>query len=146
MCCTTQLTKNLYDTSFTLLSYSKDATDPTPNLVVVDTTKLTPNTIRQHPTQDISVVKLCDFANNNTSVVVLAPGFTNRSTSKIGFLSVSMEAVKKYDDVMIGNDVILLGYPTSLALKAMAQIDPVRPLLRKGIVAGENPLNPLDHP
>jgi hypothetical protein len=44
-----------------------------------------------------------------------------------------------FDQVLSGNDVMLFGYPSSLALQALQQLDPTRPLLRKGIIAGVNP-------
>jgi S1-C subfamily serine protease len=34
---------------------------------------------------------------------------------------------------------MVFGYPTSLGLQQSPQLDPLRPLLRKGIVAGTNP-------
>lgn len=34
---------------------------------------------------------------------------------------------------------MVFGYPTSLGLQQFPQLDPMRPLLRKGIVAGTNP-------
>jgi hypothetical protein len=46
--------------------------------------------------------------------------------------------VKTFDQVLIGNDVIMYGYPTSLGLANILQLNPDRPLLRKGIVAGKN--------
>jgi len=46
--------------------------------------------------------------------------------------------VKTFDHVLIGNDVLLFGYPVSLALVPNPKIDFSRPLLRRGIVAGED--------
>lgn len=45
---------------------------------------------------------------------------------------------KSFEQVLIGNDVILFGYPVSLGLKNIPQLDLDKPLLRKGIVAGKN--------
>jgi len=60
--------------------------------------------------------------------------------AKTGILGVdATEAVKRFDQVLVGNDVMLFGYPHSLALQQLRQLDPDRPLLRKGIVAGKNP-------
>ena len=50
-----------------------------------------------------------------------------------------MEAVKKYDDVLVANELFLFGYPTSLGIQGSPQLDSQRPLLRRGIVAGLNP-------
>lgn len=45
---------------------------------------------------------------------------------------------KKYAEVLIGNEVFIFGYPTSIGIKNVPQIDYTRPLLRKGIIAGKN--------
>jgi hypothetical protein len=47
--------------------------------------------------------------------------------------------MKTFDQVLVGNDVLVMGYPTSLQLGNLPELDPRRPLLRKGIVAGVNP-------
>ncbi len=52
--------------------------------------------------------------------------------------SVPDNVIKMYKDVLISNDVYLLGYPTSLGLIKNPSLDLTRPLLRKGIVAGLN--------
>ena len=74
-----------------------------------------------------------------TQQIVFLPGVTAKEASTTGFLSVSLEAVKTFDQVLVGNEVMMFGYPTSLALVQNPKIDFQRPLLRKGIVAGENP-------
>ena len=47
-------------------------------------------------------------------------------------------SAKKFNQVLVGNDVLLFGYPVSLALERNPKIDFSRPLLRRGIVAGED--------
>ncbi|MFC1730082.1 trypsin-like peptidase domain-containing protein [candidate division KSB1 bacterium] len=42
-----------------------------------------------------------------------------------------------YDDVRIGDEIFIFGYPTSLGIIQSPQFDYERPLLRKGIVAGK---------
>jgi hypothetical protein len=56
----------------------------------------------------------------------------------LGTVGVSREGAKTLDQVIVGNDVMMFGYPTSLGLQQIPEIDPFRPLLRKGIVAGKN--------
>jgi len=46
-----------------------------------------------------------------------------------------------YDEVPIGEDVLMLGYPSSLGLKELPNYDFSRPLLRSGIVAGKSNRN-----
>jgi hypothetical protein len=50
-----------------------------------------------------------------------------------------MAAVRKFDDVLVGNDAILYGYPVSLGLPDTQQFDPLRPLLRRAFIAGKDP-------
>lgn len=124
--------------TFELLSYSKNISDLTPDSFTVDTMALQRENIKQHPSQDVAVVKLFSKDPNSTNMVTALPGITIHTVARDGILGVGLENVGKFDDVLIGNDVMLLGYPTSLGLQNMPQIDLHRPLLRKGIVAGLN--------
>jgi hypothetical protein len=54
-------------------------------------------------------------------------------------VGVPLEAVQTFDHVLVGNEAVIFGYPTSLHLENMPELDVRRPLLRKGIVAGINP-------
>jgi len=124
-----------------LLSHSKDPKDPTKTILSVDLTiaQMSGN-LKPHPTEDVVVVKL--FLNGmnpaNPSIFPLS-GVTIRSVAKGGLLSASADTVGRFDDVLAGNEVILFGYPNSIGLQQIRQLDPTRPLLRKGIVAGTNP-------
>ena len=71
--------------------------------------------------------------------VSLVPGVTVKEQAKGGVLSVALDNVKPFDQVLTGNDVIVFGYPISLGLQQLPKLDVHRPLLRKGIVAGTNP-------
>lgn len=51
-------------------------------------------------------------------------------------ISLDKEATRGIDEIRIGNDVFLMGYPTSLGMKRNEDFDSSRPLLRKGIIAG----------
>jgi hypothetical protein len=44
----------------------------------------------------------------------------------------------KYDQVLIGNDVFVLGFPTSIGEDNYPQFDYEQPLVKKGIIAGKN--------
>ncbi len=127
------------DTSFELLSYSKDVSDQTPNISTIDMTKMAADGIVKHPTEDIVVVKIFSQSATDANRVSARPGVTVKGRAKQGILTVALENIRKFSDVLVGNQVFLFGYPTSLALQDMPQIDPRRPLLRRGIVAGQNP-------
>jgi hypothetical protein len=46
--------------------------------------------------------------------------------------------VLRFNDVLVSNEVFVLGYPRSVGLDDYPQFDPRQPLLRKGVVAGIN--------
>lgn len=50
----------------------------------------------------------------------------------------SGNAILKFENVKISNDVYVFGYPTSIGLRTSRQFDSTKPLLRKGIVANVN--------
>ena len=66
------------------------------------------------------------------------PGVQDIKVAQSGFLLVGIETVQKLEDVLTGNDVYVLGYPSSIGIQQAPQIDYSAPLLRKGIVAGIN--------
>lgn len=51
-------------------------------------------------------------------------------------VSLDKEATRGINEIRIGNDVFLMGYPTSLGMKRNEDFDSSKPLLRKGIIAG----------
>jgi S1-C subfamily serine protease len=137
-------TGKLLDTTVEMLSYSKDLSDTTPNSFTVDTAVLGVNNIITHPSQDIALLKIASVKslsvnNVNQYEMFVLPGVTKHTSAKAGILSVARDTIKTFNEVLTGNEVIVLGYPTSLGLQTMPQIDSHRPLLRKGIVAGLNP-------
>jgi hypothetical protein len=137
-----------------LLSYSKDPADVKPNLVALDMPTLQrAGNIKLHPSQDVAVIKVFAVAVPPASQpppgsaqgpaspgsISALPGVTYEARAQQGFLAVSLDTIKSFDQVLVGNDVIVFGYPTSLALTDLPQLDLHHPLLRKGIVAGSNP-------
>ncbi len=156
----------LIETHADLLSYSKDPSDPTTNRLSLDlAVLLASGNVKPHPSRDVAVIRLFDVIHelsaatpvqppasnphqiNSTPPVQLpirlssVPGVQNVSTTSLGIVGANIDIVKTFDQVLIGNEVILFGYPSSLALQQLHQLDPYRPLLRKGIVAGTNPQN-----
>lgn len=54
-------------------------------------------------------------------------------------LSVDHNRLRKYQDTTVGKETYLFGYPRSIGIPHMPQLDPDQPLLRKGVIAGKNP-------
>jgi hypothetical protein len=129
-----------------LLSYSKDSSDPTPNLLTVDLSAMVKTgDLKAHPTEDVAVVKLGTPPAENptttpgqTTSISFITGVIVKSRSTNGPVAASVETLKRFDQVLTGNEVIVFGYPNSLGLQQKPQFDSHRPLLRKGIVAGQN--------
>lgn len=121
-----------------LLSYSRDPKETVPNVLDVDLGVASQrNEIKLHPTADVAVIRIASVTSEHGSSTL--PGVTVRSSAPTGLLGTSMDTVKKYGDVLIANEVLLFGYPTSIGMQEYPQLDPLRPLLRRGIVAGLNP-------
>jgi hypothetical protein len=135
----------------TLLSYPRDPKETGTNLIQLDTAALfQAGEVTAHLTADVVVVRIAAIVEGTGEgssgqhpgdrKIAFLGGVTSVSVSSSGILGVAMEAIKKYDDVLVANDVLLFGYPTSLGIQESPQLDPQRPLLRRGIVAGVNPM------
>jgi Trypsin-like peptidase domain len=130
-----------------LLSYPRDPKESGMNVIQVDTTALfQAGEIKVHPVADVAVIHIADVVpgppdkdHPGAQILKSVPGVMARTLATSGLLGVGIDAIKKYDDVLVANDVLLFGYPTSLGMKESPQLDPQRPLLRRGIVAGLNP-------
>lgn len=52
--------------------------------------------------------------------------------------SIQESRIRLFEDVVVGAEVFVFGYPSSLGLKMTPQLEVGKPLLRRGIVAGRN--------
>ncbi|MFT3796562.1 S1 family peptidase [Flavobacterium sp.] len=99
---------------------------------------------------DINKLKYSKHHNSDVAVIQIGKVVYHKGEkTKINYLSgvtrvedgnstpilSSKRNVCNFEDVMISNDVFIIGYPTSLGLKSSPQFDYTKPLLRKGIVA-----------
>ncbi len=100
------------------------------------------------PRKDVAVVKAAMIREeeqlpNNASEpkrrsIAPTPGVAFVEPAELGIVGVIQDNVKTLDQVLIGNKVIVFGYPISLGLQTKPQLHPHRPLLRRGMVAGQN--------
>jgi hypothetical protein len=138
-------TGNLRADGAELISYAKDPKDQSRNVLKLDLIKLRESgDLITHPSEDVAVAKLTSGNPLNTEQQKdLAARWNDsvevKESSPSGLLSADLSGVKKFDEVLTGNDIVLFGYPNSIGLGESPQLDPMRPLLRKGIVAGLNP-------
>lgn len=130
------------DSNVLLLSYPAEIEITTPKEIELDLDKLYGNgQMKFHPQQDVAVVKIGDFIDEPQvkagKRVTFGEGIKVKNTPG-DLLTVDITSIKKFEEVLEGNDVFIFGYPTSLGIQGIPQIDYERPLLRKGIIAGKN--------
>lgn len=123
----------------TLLSYSYDISIDDPIEIKLNLDILyKDNNIRIHKLYDVVVIKILEAIKEGrqkktVNGVVLVKG------GKI--TTVARKNIKKFDEVLVGNNIFIFGYPTSLVTKNIQQIEDKKPLVRKGIIAGLNKKN-----
>jgi Trypsin-like peptidase domain len=133
--------------TMTLLSYARNPNDTGVNLVSADIKSLfSEGAVIPSASEDVAVVRVATFATPDPMEKQLvhaasrfSPGVVALEMAKTGFVTTPVNNVKKYADVFVGNEIVVYGYPDSIGLKQLPQLDPSRPLLRQGTVAGLNP-------
>jgi Trypsin-like peptidase domain len=138
-------TKKTYkpDAELKTVSYSKDMTDTHRNVLIIKLHDLqATGYLHVDLAADVAVMTIATMPAMPTDTLsqfaTTVPGAQWVEIATLGTVGASVESIKTLDQVLIGNDVIMFGYPASLGLKQIPQLDPDRPLLRKGIVAGKN--------
>ena len=96
--------------------------------------------IKRHNTHDVTVVRLgtINLVSGEVAVNFESNAVTIEEWATPGPVVVAPSTVKKFDDVLTSNDIYIFGYPRSLGIPEIPQIDYEVPLLRKGILAGKN--------
>lgn len=131
----------LKSNSIKLLSYPHDPKERGKIVLKMDLKSLNNSgNLRYHRTRDVAIVRVArkiKSEDQRTFVKTLdGVKITKKTTS--GIIGVNISSLKKYEQVLTANEVFIFGYPTSLGIKNIPQIDYLKPLLRKGIVAGKN--------
>lgn len=161
----TQKNGEVPDAKLELMSYSKDFSTHQPIILTASLSELNAGgNVKAHEDKDVAVVKVATIKDNSPDVtptngapsssvspallvpahvvpVTFVAGVAMSAAPGAAILGFAPEAVRTYDQVLVGNDAIVYGYPRSLgAVSADKQfdLDPLRPLLRKGLVAGLN--------
>ena len=138
--------------SLSLISYPKSSKDVGRNKITIDIATLEKNGhVKRHPSEDIVVVQIGEVDEKSASQGLnsgngqqspLGHGAVLPGVSKDEIAGplvvVSAENTELFDNVVVGNDVMMFGYPKSLELIPNPKIDFDHPLLRKGIIAGIN--------
>ena len=75
---------------------------------------------------------------SNSKAMTLERNVSKKGGSATGVITVAWDNTKPFDEILVGNDVFIFGYPVAIGLKLNPQLDSSRPLIRKGVVAGLN--------
>jgi hypothetical protein len=133
------LNKPLRGNLLKLTSYDRNPLIQTPIELHVD---LTAAIIRKDNSKDIVLVEIANIRTaGDRSALELLTGVRRLGTNETSIVGVPTDHLKRFADVLISNESFILGYPNSLSSTQQPQIEPKKPLLRKGIVAGLNNSN-----
>jgi len=99
--------------------------------------------IKYHKKHDVSIIKFADIRKDkqgtkNIFSLEYIEYIDILEEAKLPIVGIDEGKCKKFNDVLIANEVIVFGYPRSIGIKKIPQIEYDKPLLRKGIVAGKN--------
>jgi hypothetical protein len=128
--------------SLELLSYPKNYKNHGRIILDLDLETLNNSgNIRFHKDDDVAVVCIALKEKNDKgrmSLQLLDGVHVKKRMGSAKLAQVGMDIMIKFDSVLISNDVFIFGYPTSIGIKNIPQIEYDKPLLRRGIVAGLN--------
>jgi Trypsin-like peptidase domain len=95
--------------------------------------------VRFSTNRDVALIRFESCNRTNKAIVTLLPGIILKS-SNWRLNPLGSDLVKTgVDTSSVGSDVFLFGFPSFIGVANIPQVDPSRPLLRKGIIAGFNP-------
>lgn len=121
-----------------ICTFWQNMTNAGPNIMLLNLSQAaTNNGVRFSWNHDIAVVLISTnfhtgpVNNPNCSWISWQ---TNTYSTGVGMATPDL--AMRFDDITIGRDVFLFGFPRSL--ETQGQLDPLYPLVRKGIVAGKN--------
>lgn len=125
-----------------LTCQTKDISDESVTIYSLDLRAIfSESNICYHETKDVAAIKIwdCLVQDDWSYIVNLINGVNLTKTWVSDLVSVDIKNTLYINEVLIGNDIFLYGYPSSLGLRNSPQFDYQKPLLRKWIVASINP-------
>jgi hypothetical protein len=129
----------LYSNEMKLTCYEKDPIKGDKiefniDLIAADSLGL----IIKQPKDDVLIIRMGRVNNlESGKSIINYYSAIQKLTKSTNINTFPIEYFTKYEDVNVGDEIYLFGYPTSLSLKDLHQFDYTRPLLRKGIIAGK---------
>lgn len=123
-----------------ILSYAKDPKDKSKNIFQLDLAALKQaGNIKRHATHDAAVIRIgVPVQGADPPSLKTVAGVEIKKKAASGILGATESAVKRFANVLTANQIFIFGFPTSIGLEAIPQIDYLRPLIRAGVIAGIN--------
>jgi trypsin-like peptidase len=123
-----------------LVAYSPNPKETGKNRILLDLVALNASgDLKKHATHDVAVVRIGTFTQmDGKEKTDFLPGVQDLESLPSGIVTVSLDSVKKFDQVLAANEIYIFGFPSSIGFPNVPQIDYLKPLIRKGIVAGIN--------
>jgi len=123
------------DSIITIASYPRDPHKSETNILILDLhNKQWDIYTKYDSANDIAATQIGKI----DSAFTKYHSFVTKVTPKSRIMIIDSSFSKSYNKVFIGNDVFIIGYPTSIGIQNIPQIDYLKPLLRKGAIAGKN--------
>jgi hypothetical protein len=122
------------------VSYPREGFSVGRNVLWLDLQELqTAGLIKFRRSFDVVVIEIGTVSSDKPVFkVFLLTGVKTLEKAGEGLTAVDIGNTRPFKDVLIGNDVFVFGYPRSLGLLEHPQLDYLKPLLRKGVIAGKN--------
>jgi S1-C subfamily serine protease len=123
------------DLSFSVTTYARYPVERDSNVLVIALSlEQAQQYCRFADRSDVAAIRIGE----TDSVLTRYFDFVRKLTPSTKVNMLAAGSAKTYDQVFIGNEVFVPGFPTSIGIRHIPQIDYSKPLLRKGIIAGKN--------
>lgn len=124
-------------------TFWQNITNARPNIMLVNLDQAaTNNEVRFSWSRDIAAIRIgpnFQIGRPNNSTYPWVSWQTNTYSNVVSI--VTPDIATRFADVTVGREVFLFGFPRSLEDPQLGQLDPLYPLVRKGVVAGKNMRN-----
>ncbi|HTA82389.1 MAG TPA: serine protease [Bacteroidia bacterium] len=121
----------------TILHYPHDIVSGNSALITIDFTAMKDSLVRYDKSHDIAIIKIgyIKIIDSIHGSVIYFPHILKEKSALVNAWPIRL--TRKYQQINIGSDIYLFGYPRSIGIAKKPQFDYDRPLLRKGIIAGK---------
>lgn len=130
-----QYFKNLISNQAVIQFYAKNFKSDSVNYIFIDLKKLLlGGQVKTDSVMDIALVTLAKVDTNG--LIHYVDGIERRGHYAKYFPYPLLDmAITKVDDLFLGEDVIVVGFPSSIGLRQLPQFDYNKPLLKRGAIA-----------